>query len=89
VHVRPASKVLDAALAAQYGRTTKPEECTVSDPEITPSQPAKGAGENPDDGRPSGDDITLPEEIPAGEGTLAADTASGGAPDPTGDDADE
>jgi len=60
----------------------------VSDPEITPSQPAGGAGENPDDGRPSGDDIILPEELPAGDETVAADTASGGAPDPAGDDVD-
>jgi hypothetical protein len=89
VHVGPASKVLDASLAAQYGRTTKPEECAVSDPDITPSQPAQGAGENPDDGRPSGEDISLPEEIPAGGETVAADTASGGAPDPAVDDADE
>jgi len=61
----------------------------VSDPEITPSQPAEGAGENPDDGRPSGDDITLPEEMPAGDETVAADTASGGAPEPDGEGADE
>lgn len=54
----------------------------MSDPEITPSQPAKGPGENPDDGRPSGDDIELPEEESAGRETVAADTASGGAPEP-------
>jgi hypothetical protein len=60
----------------------------VSDPEITPSQPDGGPGENPDDGRPSGDDIRLPEEMPAGDETVAADTASGGAPEPAGDDAD-
>lgn len=60
----------------------------MSDPEITPSQPAKGAGENPDDGRPSGDDIELPEQEPAGRATVAADTASGGAPEPAGDDTD-
>ena len=60
----------------------------MSDPEITPSQPDEGPGENPDDGRPSGDDITLPEEMPAGDETVAADTASGGAPDPAGGDAD-
>ena len=53
----------------------------MSDPEITPSQPAEGAGENPDDGRPSGDDITLPVEMAAGDETVAADTASGGAPE--------
>ena len=61
----------------------------MSDPEITPSQPAEGAGENPDDGRPSGDDITLPEEMQAGDETVAADTASGGAPEPAGEGADE
>jgi hypothetical protein len=54
----------------------------VSDPEITPSQPDGGPG------RPSSDDIRLPEEMPAGDETVAADTASGGAPEPAGDDAD-
>jgi hypothetical protein len=54
----------------------------MSDPEVTPSEPNEGAGENPDAGRPSGDDITLPEEIPAGDETVAADAASGGAPEP-------
>ena len=61
----------------------------MSDPEITPSQPAGGAGENPDDGRPSGDDIRLPEEVPAGDETVAADTASGGAPEAAGERSDE
>lgn len=37
----------------------------MSDPEITPSQPEGGAGENPDDGRPRGDDLPLPEEFAA------------------------
>ena len=60
----------------------------MSDAEITPSQPAKGPGENPDDGRPSGDDIELPEEESAGRETVAADTASGGAPEPA-DDTDD
>jgi hypothetical protein len=67
----------------------------MSDPEITPTLPDEGPGENPDDGtshgdgRPSGDDIRLPEEQSAGDETVAADTASGGAPEPSGDDADE
>lgn len=61
----------------------------MSDPEVTPSEPREGAGENPDTGRPSGDDITLPEEIPAGDETVAADTASGGAPEPAGDAREE
>ena len=61
----------------------------MSDPEITPSQPAKGAGENPDDGRPSGDEFPLPEEFPVGDESVAADTASGGAPEPAGAGADE
>ncbi|MFE6253956.1 hypothetical protein [Agromyces sp. NPDC057865] len=67
----------------------------MSDPEITPTRPEDGPGENPDDGRrpdegrPSGDEIPLPEEVPAGDETVAADTASGGAPEPARDDADE
>jgi hypothetical protein len=61
----------------------------MSDPEITPTQP-DGPRENPHDGadtgrdRPSGDEIRLPEEVPAGDETVAADTASGGAPEPSG-----
>ncbi|TYL53519.1 hypothetical protein [Agromyces mariniharenae] len=66
----------------------------MSDPEITPTEP-DGPGENPDDGtgdgadrdRPDGNDIRLPEEQEAGDETVAADTASGGAPEPAGDDA--
>lgn len=61
----------------------------MSDPEITPSQPEGGAGENPDDGRPRGDDLPLPEEFAADGETVAADTASGGAPEPAKADADE
>jgi hypothetical protein len=57
----------------------------MSDPEITPSEPDPGPGENPDDTRPSGDDIPLPEEIQIGDETVVADTASGGAPEPDGD----
>jgi hypothetical protein len=67
----------------------------MSDPEITPTQPDEGPGENPDDGthderdRPSGDDIRLPEEESAGGETVEADTASGGAPEPAGGDVDD
>ena len=65
------------------------------DPEITPSHPEDEPGAHPDDAtsidreRPSGDEIPLPEEIPAGDETVAADTASGGAPEPAGTDVDE
>ena len=61
----------------------------MSDPEITPSQPEDGPGENPDDGTPSRDDFPLPEEFASDGETVAADTASGGAPEPAGADADE
>ncbi|MFF2370658.1 hypothetical protein [Agromyces sp. NPDC058110] len=57
----------------------------MSDPEITPSDPEQGPGENPDAGRPSGADIPLPEEIRVGDETVEADTASGGAPEPSDD----
>ena len=59
----------------------------MSDPEITPSEPPEREnGREREDRRPSGDDIPLPEEQQAGDETVEADTASGGAPEPAGDD---
>ena len=45
-------------------------------------RPSDPNGRDDDEQRPSGDDIPLPEEQPAGDQTVEADTASGGAPDP-------
>lgn len=63
------------------------KETLVSDPEITPSEPEPEPAPNArrDGDRPRADDIPLPEEIPAGDETVAADTASGGPPEPAGE----
>jgi hypothetical protein len=61
----------------------------MADSELTPSVP--DTGKQPPDVRASdrsGDDIPLPEEFEQGDETVAADTASGGAPEPAGDSAD-
>ena len=58
----------------------------MSDPEITPSEPdpTPETDARANDRRPSADDIPLPEELPAGDETVEADTAPGGAPEPAG-----
>ena len=57
-----------------------------ADPELTPSVP--DTGRQPPDVHAtdrSGDDIPLPEEFEEAGETVAADTASGGAPEPAGE----
>ena len=62
----------------------------MADSELTPSVP--DTEKQPPDVHATdrrGDDLPLPEEFEAGGETVAADAASGGAPEPAGDAADE
>lgn len=76
---------------SNYARTNRVKETPVSDPEITPSEPDQehDAGADANDRRPSADEFPLPEEIPAGDETVEADTASGGAPEPANGGTDD
>ncbi|MDQ0895589.1 M20/M25/M40 family metallo-hydrolase [Agromyces ramosus] len=74
------------------GSTThREEEMPVSDAEITPSEPdpTPDGRANTHGDRPSAGDLPLPEEIPAGDEMVEADTASGGAPEPAGSGGDD